>query len=71
MRTVREYLKLLADYFECHPEQRFGQAAYNFLWDYDPVAAAVVQDDDDSKIDPFYNDYHLTDFFRWLEERWS
>lgn len=69
MPSVREYLKLLADYFECHPQQRFGQAAFNFLMYYSPEDAEDVRSN--IKLDPFYLDSNVTSFIRWLEERWS
>jgi hypothetical protein len=47
-----------------HPEQRYGQAAFNVLYDERPELANQVRA---TLLDPFHVDERLTAFLRFIE----
>lgn len=69
--TFEDYVVNAAEYHRKYPEQRIGQAYFNYLWgaaesDHVHLADEIAGTD----IDPFYVDARLPDFLDFVEKHW-
>lgn len=67
--TTEEYANVVAttrDYYRTYASWRFGQSAFNALYDLHPEIANEVRGTEN---DPFYNDKVMPDFWAWLGEK--
>ena len=54
-----EFLAKLSEYWEQHPNQRFGQAAFNLMWELAPNLADHFRA---TSLDPFYKSEKVAEF---------
>jgi hypothetical protein len=64
--SLRDYFDGWARYIRDNPAQRNGQAAFNYLFDWDRNAAEEIWG---TETDPFFVDERLPKFFEWLINR--
>jgi len=67
--TFGAWLEGLYEYQLANPEQRDGQAAFNFLYNIRPKMAQEIHC---TPLDPFFTDdrFVLTEFFSWVSNNW-
>lgn len=66
--TFQEYLLGANKYWREHPEQRKGQAYFNYLSSVNSELANSVCY---TTLDPFYVDAKLRDFLVYVEHKWE
>lgn len=65
--TIDEWVYQATQYQIAHPEQRWGQALFNSLYDHRPDIANSVRA---TTADPFYDNERITLFLQTVEALW-
>lgn len=68
MNEFQKYLDYVDAYGRKYPEQRSGQVYFNSLHLYDFELANAIRS---THLDPFYNDYVITNFLEYVEKHYS